>query len=140
MPPVYLDYKSMIAHDFIVKYKEKLLNYKLRFDEKYCEMVTSDAFYKHQSQAQASEPEPEPPLDPYRQSVYGWELDELANQWNPEDTSQYTGGSSFDPWPLTNLGQKPKLGGVRVSHRHYIHVHILFYLSVLTLFHCIIHA
>ena len=27
-------------------------------------------------------------------------------------------------WSITNLGQKPKLGGVRVSHRHYIHVHL----------------
>jgi len=130
----------MVAHDFIVKDKNMQLNYKLRFDEIYCEIVTlpapslfdlstskylitSDAFYKYQGQAQASEPEPEPPLDPYRQSVYGWELDELANQWHQEDTSQYTGGSSFDPWPYTNLGQKPKLGGVRVSHRLYIHVH-----------------
>ena len=29
------------------------------------------------------------------------------------------------PWHYTNLGQKPKLGGVRISHRHYIHVHTL---------------
>ena len=33
--------------------------------------------------------------------------------------------------------QKPKLGGVRVSHRPYIHAYILFQLSVLTRFHCI---
>ena len=39
-----------------------------------------------------------------------------------------------------NLGQKPKLGGVRISHRSYIHVHTLLWLSVLILFHCIIHA
>ena len=43
MPLVYLDYKSMIAHAFIVKDKEKLLNYKLRFDEKYCEIITLPA-------------------------------------------------------------------------------------------------
>ena len=84
-----------------------MLKYKLRFDEKYCEIITlpapslfdlfsgiylvsSEAFYKYQSEAQALEPEPEPPLDPYRQSVYGWDPDELANQWHPEDTSQYT--------------------------------------------------
>ena len=28
-----------------------------------------------------------------------------------------------DYWLLTKLGQKPKLGGVRVFQRHYIHVH-----------------
>ena len=66
LAPVYLDYKSMIAHDFIVKDKKKLLKYKLMFDEKYCEIVTLhapslfdlfsgiylitlDAFYKYQS-------------------------------------------------------------------------------------------
>ena len=42
-------------------------------------------------------------------------------------------------WLITKLGQKPKLGGVRVSHRLYIHVHT-FQLSVFTLFHCIIHV
>ena len=64
LAPVYLDYKSMVAHDFIVKDKDRLLTYKLRFDEKYCEivtlpapslfdlstgiyLVTSDAFYNY---------------------------------------------------------------------------------------------
>ena len=31
---VFLDYKSMVAHDFIVKNKEKMLKYKLIFDKK----------------------------------------------------------------------------------------------------------
>ena len=39
--------------------------------------------------------------------------------------SQYDPNYNFDPWAQTNLGQKPKLGGVRISHRHYIHVHTL---------------
>ena len=43
LAPVYLDYKSMVAHDFIVKDKNRLLNYKLRFDEIYCEIVTLPA-------------------------------------------------------------------------------------------------
>ena len=45
-------------------------------------------------------------------------------------TSQYNPSYNFgfppgQPWPQTNLGQKPKLGGVRIPHRHYIHVHTL---------------
>src|SRR5215216_2614376 len=44
---------------------------------------------------------------------------------NPQDPPQYTGEGYFDPWAYTNLGQKPKLGGVRISHLHYIHVHTL---------------
>ena len=32
LPPIFLDYKSMVAHDFIVKNKEKMLKYKLIFD------------------------------------------------------------------------------------------------------------
>ena len=73
----------------------------------------------------APEAEPEPPLDPYRQSVYQWDQEDLANQWHPEDPPQYTEEDHFDPWAYTNLGQKSKLGGIRISHRHYIHVHTL---------------
>ena len=29
MPPIFLDYKIMVAHDFIVKNKEKMLKYKM---------------------------------------------------------------------------------------------------------------
>ena len=44
-------------------------------------------------------------------------------------------------WLITKLGQKPKLGGVRVSHRYYIHVHLFLFVGVYTfsLFHpCLI--
>ena len=33
LPGVYLDYKSMVAHDFIIKNREGLLKYKLFFDK-----------------------------------------------------------------------------------------------------------
>ena len=39
MPPIFLDYKSMLAHDFIVKNKKKLLKYNLIFDKNYCEII-----------------------------------------------------------------------------------------------------
>ena len=85
--PVFLDYKSMVAHDFIVKNKKKLLKYNLIFDKNYCEFITlpapslfnifsgtylilPEAIHAYLSVASAPEAEPEPPLDPYRQSVY----------------------------------------------------------------------
>ena len=37
LPPVFLDYKSMIAHEFIVKNKEKMLKYNLIFGKTHCE-------------------------------------------------------------------------------------------------------
>ena len=43
LPPIFLDYKSMVAHDFIVKDKKKMLKYKLIFDKKYCEIITLPA-------------------------------------------------------------------------------------------------
>ena len=43
LPPIYLDYKSMVAHDFIVKDKKKMLKYKLIFDKNYCEIITLPA-------------------------------------------------------------------------------------------------
>ena len=87
LPPIFLDYKSMVAHDFIVKDKKKMLKYKLIFDKNYCEIITMpapslynifsgtylilpEAVYAYRSQTSALEPEPEPPLNPYRQSFY----------------------------------------------------------------------
>ena len=115
LPPVFLDYKSMVAHDFIVKNKKKMLNYRLIFDKNYFGTITlpapslfnissgmylvlPEAIHAYRSLTPAPETEPEPSLDPYRQSVYQWDPEEIANQWHPEDPSQYTGGSNFDPW------------------------------------------
>ena len=105
----------MVAHDFIVKDKKKMLKYKLIFDKNYYEIITlpapslfnilsgkylilPKAIYAYWRLTQVLEPEPEPPLDPYRQSVYQWDPEEIANQWHPEDPPQYTGEISFDPW------------------------------------------
>ena len=45
-----------------------------------------------------------------------------ASQYDPDFNFGYPPGH---PWAWTNLGQKPKLGGVHISHRHYIHVQTL---------------
>ena len=75
LPLSLLDYRSMVAHEFIVHNDDKILLYNLRFNKKHNEtiillavnfLVTPEAVYAHR--AQASTPEPEPELDPYRAS------------------------------------------------------------------------
>ena len=109
MPFYTLDYRSMVAHEFIVHNDDKMLLYNLRFNKKHNETIilptpllfdliadnflfTPEAVYAHQGQASTPEPEPEPepPLDPYRPSFYQWDPEEIASQWQSDDTPQYT--------------------------------------------------
>ena len=81
--PFFLDYKSMVAHDFIVKNTKKMLKYNLIFDKTHCETITLPApslfnillgmylilpevIYSYWNLTQVPDPESEPPLDPYR--------------------------------------------------------------------------
>lgn len=61
-------------------------------------LVSPEVVYAHRGQTSAPEPEPEPPLDPYRPSSYQWDPEEIVSQWYPDNTPQYTGESSRDPW------------------------------------------
>ena len=118
MPPYILDYRSMVAHEFIVDNKKKMLLYNLRFNKKHNEtiilpvpllfdltaviyLVTPEAVNTQRGQASTPkpEPEPEPSLDPYRTSSYQWEPKEMASQWYPNFTPQYTKESSRGAWP-----------------------------------------
>ena len=98
----------MVAHDFICDDKEKRLIYNLVFSKKTCQIITlfapplfniysgmyiilPDDIYAYWERTRSPDPEPKPSPDPYRQSVYQWDLDEIANQWHPEDHPQYTG-------------------------------------------------
>ena len=100
MPSYILDYRSMVAHEFIVQNDDKSLLYNLRFNKKHDEtiilptpllfdltadnyLVTPEAVYAHRGQASTlePEPEPEPPLDPYRPSSYQWDPEEISNRW-----------------------------------------------------------
>ena len=73
----------MVAHDFIVKDKKKMLKYKLIFHKNCCEIITlhapslfdilsdtylilPEAIHAYLSMTPAREAEPEPPHDPYR--------------------------------------------------------------------------
>ena len=103
LPPVFLDYKSMVAHEFIVKNDDKMLLYNFRFHKKHSEtiilpapslfnilsgtyLILPEAIYAYWRLTQFPEPEPEPPLDPYRQSVYQWDPEEIASQWQYDNT------------------------------------------------------
>ena len=85
LPPIFLDYKSMVAHEFIVKNDDMVLKYNLRFNKTHSEtiilpapslfnifsgtyLILPKAVYAYWSLTPV--PEPEPPLDPYRQSIY----------------------------------------------------------------------
>ena len=85
-----------------------MLLYNLRFNKKHSETIILPApslfnifsrkylilpkdIHAYLSVTPAPEDEPEPQLHPYRQSVYQWDPDEIANQWHPEDPPQYTG-------------------------------------------------
>ena len=116
MPLTFLDYRSIVAHEFIVDNDDKMLLYNLRFNKKHNEtiilpasllfdltainyLVTLEAVYTHRGQASTPEPEPEPSLDPYHASSYQWDPEETASQWYPDYTPQYTGESSRGLWP-----------------------------------------
>ena len=105
----------MVAHEFIIKNDKKMLKYNLRFHKTHTEtiilptpslfdlssgtyLILPEAVYTYRSQTPALEPEPEPSLNPYRQSVYQWDLEEIANQWHSDDTPQYTGESNSNTW------------------------------------------
>ena len=85
MPPIDLGYKSMVAHEFIVKNNKKMLKYNLIFDKTHCETITlpapslfnilsgtylilPEAIHAYRGQMTAAEPEP--PSDPHCQSIY----------------------------------------------------------------------
>ena len=86
----------MVAHDFIVKNKKKMLKYNLIFDKTHCEIITlpapslfnilsgmylvlPEAIHAYRNLIPAPEPELEPPLGPHHQSVYRWDPEEIAN-------------------------------------------------------------
>ena len=118
----------MVRYQFLER-NEQFLQYRLIFDRRRVVHIAlpASAFFNFQvnriyfiTREEANEYE--------RTSVVA-RLQEVARQavaaaaqYNPNYDFGYNPGQS---WPYTNLGQKPKLGGVRISHRHYIHVHTL---------------
>ena len=101
LPTSYLDYNSMVAHDFIRYDKEKRLIYNLVFSEKTCQIITClhllcliyiqagtllcPMAYMH-TRGLTQPPAPEPYLEP----VHQWEPQELSNQWNSQEPPHST--------------------------------------------------
>ena len=98
LPGVYLDYKSMVAHDFIVKNRARELKYQLFFNKHHPETITLpapslfdlftgqylvslEAIHAYRNPTSATEPESEPQFDPSRQSNYQCDPEMIANQW-----------------------------------------------------------
>ena len=101
----------MVAHEFIVKGKKKVLKYKLIYNKTHCEtiilpapslfnilsgmyLILPEAIYAYWRLTQVPEPEHEPPLDPYRQSIYQWDPEMIVSQWQSEPSSS---SSQYDP-------------------------------------------
>ena len=122
LPHVYLDHKSMVAHDFIVNNRAGELKYQLFFNRHHPETITLlapslfdlfagqylvplKAIQAYQNPALAMEPEPEPQFDPARQSNYQWDPEMIASQWQSEpsssqyDPNYYYGYPPGEPWP-----------------------------------------
>ena len=125
LPPIFLDYKSMVAYDFLCYDKEKRLIYNPIFDEDNFQIVTLPApalfhltvgkylvpltaIHAYRNPAPAEEPEPEPQFDPSRQSSYQCDPKMIANQWQSEPSSSssqydpnnyYYGYQPGQPWP-----------------------------------------
>ena len=96
LPTIYLDYNSMVLHDFIRKDDDKRLIYNLVFSEKTCQIITLPApslfnihsgtylimpadIHAYCERTRSPDPEPEPSPDPYQESIYQWDPQELAN-------------------------------------------------------------
>ena len=101
----------MVAHDFLVKNHERALKYKLYFDKHHPETITLPApslfnlsahtyivpwaaVQAYRNPAPASEPEPP------RMSIYSWDPEAVASQWQSESSS-----SQYDP--SYNYGYPP---------------------------------
>ena len=92
----------MVAHKFIRDDEEKRLIYNLIFSEDTFQIITLPAptlfdiylgryfilptdIHAYWEGTRSPVPEPEPSPDPYQESIYQWDPQELANQWNPQD-------------------------------------------------------
>ena len=119
LPAAYLDFDALARHCFLVR-NEQFLQYRLIFDirrtvhvtlpapslfdyqAKHRYVVTTKEATEHEGRAEAA-----------RQHAAAQEAVATASQYDP---SYKYGYQPCGPWYYTNLGQKPKLGGVCISH------------------------
>ena len=114
LPEKYLDYDSMVRHDFLDRDASRRMIYNLVFSQGTRETITLPApslfnlhagrytimpsdIYAYWGLAQPQAPVPEPPVE-YQTPVYQWEPEELTQQWHPQSTPEYPGAGYFPPW------------------------------------------
>ena len=128
LPPAYLDYNAMVNHHFLER-NEQFLQYRIIFDRRRAVHITLPipALFDYQAKGKyvitrEEANEDERRMEAACRHAAAQEAMAAASQYDPSYNFGYQPGY---PWPYTNLGQKPKLGGVRISHQHYINVHTL---------------
>ncbi len=114
LPEKYLDYDSMVRHDFLDRDASRRMIYNLVFSQGTRETITLPApslfnlhvgryiimpsdIYAYWGLAQPQVPVPEPPVE-YQTPVYQWEPEELTQQWHPQSAPEYPGVGYFPPW------------------------------------------
>ena len=114
LPEKYLDYDSMVRHDFLDRDASRRMIYNLVFSQGTRETITLPApslfdlhagrytimpadIYAYWGLAQPQAPVPEPPVE-YQTPVYQWEPEELTQQWHPQSAPEYPGAGYFPPW------------------------------------------
>ena len=117
--PAYLDYNAMASHHFLER-NEQFLQYRLIFDRRRSVHVTlpAPALFDYQAKrryvvTREEATEYERRTEAARRHAAAQEAMVAASQYDPSYNFGYQRGY---PWQYTILGQKPKLGGVRITH------------------------
>ena len=114
LPLAYLDYDAMVKHHFL-KRNEQFLQYRLMFDKRRIVHVALPAPTFFDFQAKGRHVITREEANEYERRTEAARL-QAATHEAVAAASQYDPTYHFDPWAETNLGQNPKLGGVRISH------------------------
>ena len=119
LPPTYLDFDSMVSHQ-VVERTEPPFQYRLIFNKRHVVHITlpAPAFFDSQTKGRyiitrEEADEYERRAEAARRHATAQAAIAAASQYDPSYTYGYPPGH---PWQWTNLGQKPKLGGERISH------------------------
>ena len=124
LPPAYLDFNAMVHHQFVER-NESPLQYRLIFDRHRVVRITlpAPAFFDYQAKGR---------YVITREEADEYERREEAACRHAAAQEAIAAASQYDPSYYYGYppGQKPKLGGVRISHRHYIYVHTHLLLDV----------
>ena len=119
LPLAYLDYNAMVPHQFVER-NEQSLQYRLIFDKRFTFHIALPAptFFDFQAKrryviTREEANEYERRTEAARLQAAALQAVVVVARYNPNYDFKYRPGQ---PWPWTNLGQKPKIRGVCISH------------------------